>query len=213
MKRFECACFVVKHGWASYLLHFAREHDIFGGTIFYGTGTVKSSLLRALSLDRVEREVVIMAAEKKYTRRIMEMLSQKLDMKKEHHGIAFSMPVKVYIGGVHREDEDNEEEDENMYNAITLVTEKGKAEEALDAAQDAGATGGVIINARGAGRHEKSKFMFMDIEPEKEVLIMVAPREKTDAIVEAVNDRMKISEPGNGIMMVQEVSKIYGTSI
>ena len=53
----------------------------------------------------------------------------------------------------------------------------------------------------------------MDIEPEKEVLIMVAPREKTDAIVEAVNDRMKISEPGNGIMMVQEVSKIYGTSI
>lgn len=48
MKRFECAYFIVKHGWASRILHYAREHDIFGGTIFYGTGTVKSSVLHML---------------------------------------------------------------------------------------------------------------------------------------------------------------------
>ena len=112
MKRFECAYFIVKHGWASRILHYAREHDIFGGTIFYGTGTVKSSVLHMLSLDKTEKEIVIMAAEKTYTRYIMEMLSEELKMKKNHHGIAFGIPVAGFIGGVHREKEDGEEEDE-----------------------------------------------------------------------------------------------------
>ncbi len=213
MKRFECACFVVKHGWASRILHYAREHNIFGGTIFYGTGTVKSSVLHMLSLDRAEKEIIIMAAEKTYARRIMEMLNEELELRKEHHGIAFGIPVRGFIGGVHREEEDSEEEDENMYNAIIVVLEKGKAEDALEAAQRAGASGGVIINARGAGRHETNKFMFMDIEPEKEVLMMITPREKTDGVAEAVNDEMKLSKPGNGVMIIQDVSKVYGVSI
>ncbi|MFQ7110086.1 MAG: P-II family nitrogen regulator [Anaerovoracaceae bacterium] len=213
MKRFECAYFIVKHGWASRILHYAREHDIFGGTIFYGTGTVKSSVLHMLSLDKTEKEIVIMAAEKTYTRYIMEMLSEELKMKKNHHGIAFGIPVAGFIGGVHREKEDGEEEDENMYNAVIVVLEKGKAEDALEAAQSAGADGGVIINARGAGRHETNKFMFMDIEPEKEILLMITPREKTDDISKAIDAKMNISKPGHGIMMIQEVSKIYGVSI
>ena len=50
----------------------------------------------------------------------------------------------------------------------------------------------------------------MDIEPEKELLLIVVERERTDAVIDAVNAQIDLDAPGNGIMYVQEVSRIYG---
>lgn len=80
----------------------------------------------------------------------------------------------------------------------------------MEAAQTAGAVGGTIINARGAGKNETSKFCLMDIEPEKEILLLVTEKERTSAITENINEMMDLEEHGNGIMIVQEISKAYG---
>jgi len=50
----------------------------------------------------------------------------------------------------------------------------------------------------------------MDIEPEKEIVLILSEADKTDAIVESIRRDMKIDEPGQGILFVQEVSKTYG---
>ena len=210
MKQFECIYVIVHHGLGSKILKFARNNGIFGGTIFFGTGTVKNFWLDLFELSQSEKEIVIMVAERGYAFRFMKLLGDELEMNKKNHGISFSIPVKGFTGGKHQKDIEVGEEVESMYNAITVVVNKGQAERAMEIAQDAGAKGGTIINARGAGRNESSKIFLMDVEPEKEVLLMIVEKEKTEAVASVINRELKLDEHGNGIMMVQDVTKAYG---
>ncbi|MDO5414753.1 MAG: P-II family nitrogen regulator [Bacillota bacterium] len=211
MKQYECMYFIVQHGLASWILRFARDHGVFGGTIFYGQGTVRNFWLELLSLNHTEKEILMMVAEQGYAHNLMALLYDELQMWKHNHGISFSVPVNKFIGGKHDSDvQENAEENDMIYDLITVIVDKGKAEEAMEAAQEAGAAGGTIINARGAGKNETSKFCLMDIEPEKEILMLVTEKEKTEAIAENINKMMDLEGHGKGIMMVQEISKAYG---
>lgn len=50
----------------------------------------------------------------------------------------------------------------------------------------------------------------MDIEPEKEIVLILSEAESTQKIIDSINSELKIEEPGNGIIIVQNVSKTYG---
>ncbi len=97
-----------------------------------------------------------------------------------------------------------------MVHAITVIVDKGNAENVIDAAVRAGSTGGTIMNARGSGIHETSKVFSMDIEPEKEIVLILSEKESTEAIVSSIRKELKLDEPGNGILYIQDVRKAYG---
>ena len=50
----------------------------------------------------------------------------------------------------------------------------------------------------------------MEIEPEKEVVIILSKKDKTEDIVSSIREELKLDEPGNGILFVQEINKAYG---
>ena len=50
----------------------------------------------------------------------------------------------------------------------------------------------------------------MAIEPEKEIVLILAERKNAEAIVSLISERMEIEKPGKGIIFIQEVSKVYG---
>ena len=98
----------------------------------------------------------------------------------------------------------------SVYRAVFVVVDKGKGEEVMDAARAVGARGGTIINARGSSIHETSKFLNMEIEPEKEMVMILAKDDLADQIVTAVRDQLQIDRPGKGIIFVQTVKEVYG---
>jgi len=67
-----------------------------------------------------------------------------------------------------------------------------------------------VINARGSGIHETSRLFFMDIEPEKEIVLIISDKKSADAIVSSIREKMEIDKPGKGIIFIQDVSMIYG---
>ena len=97
-----------------------------------------------------------------------------------------------------------------MYNAIYTIVERGKADDVIEAAEKAGSKGGTVINARGAGTHETQKVFNMVIEPEKEIVLVISEVDRTRAIVDAIREKVKIEEPGNGILYVTDVRETYG---
>ena len=97
-----------------------------------------------------------------------------------------------------------------MYNQISIIVDKGNAENVVDAAMLAGAKGGTIINARGSGIHETSKIFSIEIEPEKEIVLIISKKEETDKIVDTIREKINIDVPGNGIIYVQELNSVYG---
>jgi nitrogen regulatory protein PII len=97
-----------------------------------------------------------------------------------------------------------------MYNAIFTIVDKGMAESVIDAAVLAGSKGGTIINARGAGIHEYCKLLSMDIEPEKEIVMILTETKLTESIASSIRENLKIDDPGNGIMFILDINKAYG---
>lgn len=93
---------------------------------------------------------------------------------------------------------------------IVTIVEKGNAEDVIECAKRAGAEGGTILSGRGCGAHETTKLLGILIEPEKEVVLTLVPRPKTDEILNSIQIGMQLDKPGKGIAFVVNVSKTIG---
>jgi nitrogen regulatory protein PII len=207
----ELICIIVNIGHGSRILKAAKHYGVPGGTILLGRGTVKSRLLEFLSLYDVRKEIVLMLAEKNAAFDAIRKLDAEFHFDKPHHGIAFTIPVHRIIGTRSIDCKISTERGaEVMYRSIFSIVDKGRAEDVIEAAVKAGAKGGTIMNARGSGIHETSKLFSMEIEPEKEVVLILAEADAADTIAAAIRDSLKIDEPGNGIIFIQDVSSVYG---
>jgi nitrogen regulatory protein PII len=213
----ELICVIVNYGHGSKVIKSAKKTGITGGTIFLGKGTAQNRILKFLDLSDIRKEIVLMVSTKEKVLAALEELNKELKLEKPNHGIAFSIPVKNFFGlskfkknDVDYKIEENRGVDNTMYNVIFVIVDKGKAEDVIDAATKAGSTGGTIINARGSGIHETSMLFSMAIEPEKEVVMILSKTTLTEAIVESIRSELKIDDPGNGILFIQNVNKAYG---
>lgn len=211
-KNAELLCVIVNNGLGSKVLKTAKHNGITGGTIFLARGTVKNRILELLDMYDIRKEIVLMIAEKMTAFGVLEKLNHEMHFNKPNHGIAFSIDVSGIIGAICNKPVNTIERgvDNAMYHAIFTIVDKGRAEEAVEAAVKAGARGGTVINARGSGIHETSKLFSMEIEPEKEIVLILSEERLTDSIVSAIKDSLRIEEPGNGIIFILDAGKTYG---
>jgi nitrogen regulatory protein PII len=66
------------------------------------------------------------------------------------------------------------------------------------------------MHGRGTGSEFTTKLLGMEIEPEKEIVLILSETHKTKAIVSSIRSELQIDAPGNGIVFVLDVSKTYG---
>ncbi|SER56487.1 nitrogen regulatory protein P-II family [Gracilibacillus ureilyticus] len=203
---------IVKFGLGSKIIKEAKKCGISGGTVMLGKGTVHNKILNLLAISDVRKEVVMMIANKKATFSALEHLNKVFHFEKPNHGIAFTTGLTDLVGtrSCTINDQIESEEDKSMFQNIVVIVDKGNAGDVMDAATSAGSKGGTVINARGSGIHETSKLFSMNIEPEKEIVMILADENTTPAIVEKIRQDLKIDDPGNGIIFVQDVNKTYG---
>lgn len=207
-------CFyIVNHGQADRVIKIAYEEGVPGATVFYGYGTINKGILYLLGLNDSRKEIVLMVSDSETGNRAMQAIIHKKQMHKLHQGIAFSLPLIQLIGSNKMKSEipTSEKEVKTMeYQAIFTIVDKGKAEDVIDAAYRAGGTGGTVINARGSGIHETQKIFNIPIEPEKEVVLVIAKTEIVSKITDEIRKDLHIDEPGRGIIFISDVSQTYG---
>ena len=209
---FELIYVIVNYGSGSRVLHKAKEYGISGGTVFLGRGTVNNSLLKFFSLYDEKKEIVLMGTDKHTADRALVELNKDFQFEKPNHGIVFTTSICEIVGSRCFICEQKEERgiNEPMYQFSITIVNRGKAEEVIEAAKAAGSKGGTIINARGSGVHETSKLFNMDIEPEKEIVMILTKEDITEAVVSSIRERLDIDKAGNGIIFIQNVNKTYG---
>ena len=213
MSCFELICCVVRYGDATKTINIARKYGIKGGSVHLGRGTVSNHLLEVLGITEIRKEFITMIIEKELASEAMLGIGREMELHKDHHGIAFSHSLSIFACGKDFSyDEKNDIEGKKiMYKAIYTIVERGKAEDVIDAAVLAGARGGTILNARGAGKNEVRKFFSVDVEPEKEMVFILAKTEIKDAIVESIISHLGINkEDGNGVIFVLDINEAYG---
>ncbi|MDF2700668.1 MAG: transcriptional regulator [Haloplasmataceae bacterium] len=213
IKNYNLICVVVDFGKGSKVIKTAKLNGITGATIILGRGTVNNHILKILDLTDVRKEIVLMASDKEVTKGALEALNEKFQFERPHHGIAFTFSLLNFLGHcdcVYNNTNESRGLKTNMYNAIFVVVDKGRAEDVLESAVSAGSRGGTIINGRGSGIHEHKMLFAIPIEPEKEVVMILADSKTTEGIVAKVRADLKIDEPGMGILFTLAVDQTFG---
>ncbi len=207
---------ILNNGQGSKALRIARKNGASGGTIYFGSGTIPNKILQFFGWDQSEKEIVIIASRAETLNQIIEALNEHFRFSLPNHGILFTKEInRVHSLVLHYdkktdESTSNPERSSSMYQEITVVVPRGLAEEAVEAARSAGARGATIINGRGAGTKETSRILGVDIEPEKEIAMILVENEIVEAAIEAIQKKLGISEHGHGIIYTQAVTGVYG---
>ncbi len=204
---------ILDFGQAGKAIKLAKDIGATGGTIMLGKGTVRSSLLDMLGLNESRKEIILVGIESKLESILHEELRRELELDKPNHGIAFSIPIKKIFGKNFPtfNIESTEEGDNRMvYEAIFTIVNKGMADAVLNSARTAGSTGGTVIHGRGSGTEITEKVFNMEIEPEKDIVLILSSPKDTDNIVESIKKTIGIEKLGNGIIFILDVSRATG---
>ena len=93
---------------------------------------------------------------------------------------------------------------------IVSIVRKGWGDTVLEASLRGGAHGGTIMFGRGSGIHEQQSILGIQIEPEKEIVFTVVPREIKDAVLQEIVRAAELTVPGHGLAFVVPVEAVAG---
>lgn len=97
-----------------------------------------------------------------------------------------------------------------LYDLIVTIVNKGNSDDVVEASRRAGAEGGTIISGRGTGIHEQAKLFGINIEPEKDIILTLIDRQKTDEVLKEIIQAAQLDKAGKGIAFVLEVERVAG---
>lgn len=206
-------CIIVNFGKASSVLALARQNGINGGTILLGKGTFSNVTLELFGLNQTRKELVWIICPNDKAEKFLPVIEKQFSLKKTNTGIAYIEPL-VQLCGIKNTVFENENiKENNMLQAIYTIVDKGKGQRVVDAASEAGANGGTIVEGRGAGANEVTKVFNLEIEPEKEIIITIVKSEDVDKIVDSIRKNLEIEKANNGIIFVHPISRSVGINI
>jgi nitrogen regulatory protein PII len=98
----------------------------------------------------------------------------------------------------------------NSHELIICIVNNGFSDTVMDAAKDAGARGGTVLNARGTANKEAESFFHIAIQPEKEVVMILVPLNVKDAVLHALYEKTGLNTMGQGIAFSLPVDNVVG---
>ncbi|MBQ8342061.1 MAG: P-II family nitrogen regulator [Clostridia bacterium] len=93
---------------------------------------------------------------------------------------------------------------------IVCIVNTGFSDAVMSAAREFGAKGGTVLHARGTANPEAEHFFKITIQPEKEVVLILAPTTIKDDILHGIYKQVGLNTPGQGIAFTLPVDDAVG---
>lgn len=100
----------------------------------------------------------------------------------------------------------------SKFELIVAIINKDYASNLMEAAREAGAKGGTILNARGTGDHNVEKLFGLTIQHEKEVVLILTEVKNKVEIMKSVIETAGLNTLGRGICFSLPVEDVIGTT-
>ena len=98
----------------------------------------------------------------------------------------------------------------NDFEMVLCIVNAGFSGEVMDAAREAGATGGTIIHARGtANKNAEEKFQ-ITVNPEKDLVMLAVHNDIKDAVLKAIYEKAGLSTDGHGVAFSIPINDAIG---
>ena len=186
-------------------------------------GTAPNEIIDILGLGNPEKKILISAMPKPFADKMLIKLKEELGLGSVNSGIAFTRPLSGANAQILHmleqlkivEKEVSERKDETTmpepkYTLITVVMNQGFSEEAMDAAREAGAGGGTVVQSRRVGSKETMNFWGMNLQEEKEMLFIVAESENKLKIMQAIGEKFGIHSEAQGLVLSLPIDTVIG---
>ena len=195
-------------------LNLLKKYEVKFKAITYGKGTASSSLLNYFGLNEVEKIVIFAVLPKITSKHVLRYMETKFKITDPGKGIAFTIPLSSSTKYMQKAYEKTKLEDFDMKgkesHLIITITNEGFAEMVMNAAKKVGATGGTTINGRGLETEKIVKFLGISIEPEKDIVMILAREDIKTPIMNEIVNSCGLKTPGAGICFSIPVSNVVG---
>ena len=98
--------------------------------------------------------------------------------------------------------------EEHKHELIVCIVNAGFSQNVMEAARSAGAKGGTILRARGSANPEAEEFFSINIQPDKEVLMILVPKAIKDDVLKAIYKDCGLADEAKGIAFSLPVNRI-----
>ena len=162
----------------------------------YAKGTATMEHLSLHGLAPTEYALILTVADAENTRKFMRAAKVRMFIDIPGNGIMLSVPLKSVGGGKtmayltdNKTVTGEKQEIITTHELICVILNEGCSDMVMAAARPAGATGGTVLSGKGTGARESEKFLGISLASEKDVVLIVADKEKKGAIMKAIMEK------------------------
>ena len=207
---------IIERGCGNKLAKLYTQQQVFTHLRCEGTGTATSEILDILGLGSTEKDILLSMAPAGAAWTLLEQLEDNLHDQCPGRGIAFTVSLEavtnllaVAVNAGARLDKSKEYDDMQEKNSLIMVTvNQGFTDEVMATARRAGARGGTVIRGRWVSSAETERLENLTRQAEKEILLIVVPREVRNSVMEAVNANHGLQSEAGAVICSLGVEQI-----
>ena len=106
--------------------------------------------------------------------------------------------------------EENNVDTAGRWALSVVVVNRGNVDAVMDAARSRGARGGTVLHARRVGMEDMEKVLGFPVQPEKEIVAILAPQEHKRPLMEAISEAAGITTEARGVLFALPVEDLIG---
>ena len=219
MNKLSLLTMIINHSQEEEFIDFLKDKQAGFKNIIHATGTASDSVLDYFGLNEIKKCIILSVVPYNRSKYILKQLKEdkKIKIDEPGNGIAFTIPLSSGTQYMIDRYKDIEVEDIKMASAnqhlIITIANEGSAETIMAAAKKAGATGGTTINGRGLEPNKIVKVLGLSLEPEKDVVLILAPNNKKNKIMEKIIEKCGSHKEQAGLCFSIPVDHAAGINI
>lgn len=207
---FNVMTLIISEHQANLFIDIIKEKSLYDGIVFLAKGTVKNSFLNLIGLKNQKMRLIDVLIERDKSKEIIDYTAEKLKLNEPNHGIAYLTSRRMVKDEKGESNASNTIGEKTMFKKITVIVNRGMADDVMDIARESGARGGTILHGKGTGTKNAAKLFGMEVEPEKELVLIIVPTEIEEKVVKNLYDNLEMQNSGNGILFVEDITDVRG---
>ena len=178
-----------------------------------GNGTATTEILNLLGLEATEKAVLFCVAAR--SPRLVRRAANALWLDVPGRGVLMTVPIssmgvaaKEYL--LQGQEAEEIMESKQTHELVVAIAKQGHTDQVMNAARSAGATGGTVVHAKGAGTDLAKKFFGVSIATERELVFILVKAENRKDIMKAIIAQAGVKTEAEAMVFSMPVSDIAG---
>lgn len=219
MERIKVLAAITERGCGSELIEWMSKRGVGYQLRCSGQGTASSEMMDILGLGSSDKDIIISLGKQSVIEAVAREFTDNINSSRRGRGIMMLLSpnavgnlaasILAMQSGIERKEGDEPMKNEHKHSLILISVNQGYTEQVMQTARQAGATGGTIIKARLAADEAAEQFHGFSLQPEKEIIAILAADSIKAKVMNDVNAEFGLNSEAQGVVLSLPVDKAF----